>query len=45
MLFVGFKTHEAGVVIPITKIKGVEHLILLEPAQSWLFNNHIHVET
>ena len=45
MLQLGFTTHEAGIVIPIAKIEGVAHLILLEPEQSWLENNRIDVET
>ena len=45
MLPIGFTTCGAGIKIPITKIEGIAHLILLEPEQSWLVNNRIHIET
>ena len=31
MLRVGLETREAGIIIPIAKIKGIAHLIPLQP--------------
>ena len=45
MLHVRLATHEASVVIPIAKIEGIADLIPFKPGHSWLFNNHIDVET
>jgi len=45
MLRVGFPATIEGMVVSIAKIKGMAHLIPLEPGESWLANNRIDLET
>jgi len=45
MIRVGLPTVSEGLVVPIAKIEGFAHLILLKPGESWLVNNRVDLET
>ena len=45
MLRVRWSTLEESIVVPIVKVEHMAHLIPLEPGESWLMNNRIHLVT